>query len=280
MKNIFDVSGNVILITGALGLLGNHYARFLVSKGAKIIAVDLDMEKLSELEIELNSKYGDKACIGMKADVTSEKDVAAIVQTALRYHNKIDVLINNAGISGRFFKEEPHRGIPRPTTFEEYQLEDWQKTIDVNITGMFLCCREVSKQMTKQKKGVIINISSTYGLDGPDQRIYQENIKKKVRQVFIKPVSYSVSKGAVIALTKYLAAYFSGSNIRVNTLTPGGVREDSQSKEFQKRYANKTIMGRMAEPDEYLGAVLFLISDASKYMTGANLIIDGGWTAW
>ena len=153
-------------------------------------------------------------------------------------------------------------------------LEIWQKSIDINLTGSFLFSQEFGSVMAKQRKGVIVNISSTYGLVGTDQRIYGNS-------GINAPVSYAVTKSGMLNLTRYLAAYWQGKNVRVNTLSPGGVMDKSyQNNTFIQNYSNKTMLGRMARKNEYNGALLFLLSDASSYMTGSNLIVDGGWTAW
>ena len=158
--------------------------------------------------------------------------------------------------------------------FEEFPSDVWASSIAVNLTGAFYCCREFGRQMVKQNKGVIVNIASTYGIVGADQRIYGKN---KINS----PISYAAAKAAIINMTRYLASYWHGKNIRVNTLSPGGVLDKKyQDKDFIKRYSEKTILGRMANKEEYNGAILFLLSDASSYMTGANLVVDGGWTAW
>ena len=161
-------------------------------------------------------------------------------------------------------------------SFEDYPLESWKQALDVNLTGMFLCCQAAVKPMLAQgKKGSIINICSTYGLVAPDQRLYQ----REGKQVAYKPVYYSVTKAGVLGLTRYLAAYFAGTEIRVNALTPGGVFND-HDETFLKAYSARTVMGRMAQKHEMNGALLYLASEASSYMTGNNLVVDGGWTAW
>ncbi len=158
---------------------------------------------------------------------------------------------------------------------ETYPLEAWQQSLDVNLSGAFLASQAVVGQMLKQGGGVIVNICSTYGLVGPDQRIYQRDGKQKE----YKPVDYSVTKAGILGLTRYLAAYYGRQNIRVNALTPGGVANE-QDEEFKQAYSARTVLGRMANNDEMNAAMLFLASDASSYMTGANLVVDGGWTAW
>ena len=159
--------------------------------------------------------------------------------------------------------------------FEEFPLDLWNKVLSINLTGVFLCSQEFGKVMRRQKTGgSIVNVSSIYGINGADQRIYGDT---KLNS----PPSYAATKGAIVNFTKYLAAYWTGKNIRVNTMTLGGVLDKSyMDKQFIKKYSEKTMLGRMANNDEYNGALLFLLSDASSYMTGTNLILDGGWTAW
>jgi 2-deoxy-D-gluconate 3-dehydrogenase len=186
--------------------------------------------------------------------------------------SKVDILVNNAALDPKF---DPDHAVEHTNRFENFPFDAWQEAWGVNVTGMFLCAQAVSRPMLAAEYGVIINISSTYGLVGPDQRLYE----REGEPLQYKPVTYTVAKAAVLGLTRYLATYFTNTGIRVNTLTPGGVFADHDD-EFVRRYSAKTVLGRMAEAEEMSSALLFLASDASSYMTGANLVVDGGWTAW
>ncbi|HSM24370.1 MAG TPA: SDR family oxidoreductase, partial [Anaerolineaceae bacterium] len=191
---------------------------------------------------------------------------------ALGEFGSLNVLVNSAAMDPKFDNE--HAGTHN-NSFEDYPVEMFRESLDVNLTGMFLCSQAAVKAMLTDKKGSIINICSTYGLVGPDQRLYEREGQPKQ----YKPVFYTVSKAGVLGLTKYLATYYMGTQIRVNALTPGGVY-NQHDEIFTERYSARTVLGRMAEQDEMNGACLFLASDASSYMTGANLVVDGGWTAW
>ena len=263
MRKVFDFSNRVIVITGAAGLLGSEYADGFCQAGGNVVLADKNFEKCKKLAAKLEKKYGVKP-LPIKLDVTNPNSIKKMVAHITKKFSKIDVLVNNAIY--------PEIGKIKKTKFEDFPLDVWKKGIDVNLTGMFLCSQQIGKIMKKQKNGVIINISSIYGIKGPDQRIYG---KTKI----IKSALYATTKGAVINFTKYLASYWNRTGIRVNTLSLGGV-EENQDRNFKKKYSDKTMIGRMAKKDEYIGAVIFLCSDASSYMTGSNLIIDGGWTAW
>lgn len=263
VKKIFDFSNRVIVITGAAGLLGSEYANGFCQTGANVVLADKNFVKCRKLAFELEKKFGVKP-LAIKLDVTNPKSIERMINQIKKKFSKIDVLVNNAIF--------PEIGRNKKIKFEDYPLDIWKKGMDVNLTGMFLCSQQIGEIMAKQKSGVIINISSIYGIKGPDQRIYG---KTKI----IKSVLYATTKGAVINFTRYLAAYWNRTGVRVNTLSLGGVEED-QDPSFKKKYSEKTMIGRMAKKDEYVGALLFLSSDASSYMTGSNLIIDGGWSAW
>jgi 2-deoxy-D-gluconate 3-dehydrogenase len=184
----------------------------------------------------------------------------------------VDVLVNSAAIDPKF--DASHSGLD-DSAFETYPVELWRKALDVNLTGAFLCSQAVSAAMLKQGSGSIINLCSMYGLVGPDQRLYE----KEGSPMRYKPVFYPVTKAGILGLTRYLATYFAGKGIRANALTPGGIYNDNDEV-FVKNYSARAVMGRMARKDEMNGALLFLASDASSYMTGSNLVVDGGWTAW
>jgi 2-deoxy-D-gluconate 3-dehydrogenase len=204
--------------------------------------------------------------------VADAASVRAMAERTLAEFGRVDALVNNAALDPKF---DPAHAGSHQSSFEDYPLEAWEQALAVNVTGMFLCAQAVSRPMLKAGRGVIVNVASTYGLVGPDQRLYQ----REDQPPRFKPVTYTVAKAAAIGLTRYLATYFAGKGIRVNTLTPGGVYA-GHDEEFVRRYSARTVLGRMAEKEEMSSALLFLLSDASSYMTGANLVVDGGWTAW
>ncbi len=268
--DLFDLTDRVAIITGGAGLLGVEFSKTLAESGASVVVADVDMEAAQRTATVL-VKQGYRS-LGLPVDVTSPKSVKTMVDEVIATFSHIDILVNSAALDPKFDPQSPktHSG-----SFEDYPLDLWQKALDVNLTGAMLCCQAVSKTMLKQGDGVIVNIASIYGLVAPDQRIYQ----KEGSESQYKPAYYTVTKAGLLGLTKYLAAYFAGKNIRVNAITPGGIY-DGHDDEFTQKYKARTILGRMAEKDEMNGALLFLASDASKYMTGANLIVDGGWTTW
>ena len=266
----FTIENKNIVLTGSSGRLGKQYAHFLSSGGANMILLDINSDTNQQLAEDIRSKYNTN-CTSYKCNISNKKSVIRTSNLIIKKYSKIDGLINNAGFTTSFAKKQKTKSYS--SSFEDLPIELWNQTLDVNLTGTFLCCQEFGKQMVKQKNGSIINIASHYGLIAPDQRIYG---KSKLNL----PISYAASKSGIINLTRYLAAYWREKNIRVNTLTPGGVLDTKiQSKDFIKKYSEKTILNRLANPDEYNGAILFLISNASSYMTGSNLVIDGGWTA-
>ena len=266
----FDVDGRVIIITGGSGLIGKEYVRVLTELGAKVVICDIDEAAATALA----KKVGTDKVLFVKTDISDKASVEAMVQQTIDTFGKIDGLVNNAALDPKF---DPEHAAKHTLTFENFPLEMWQQALDVNMTGMFLCSQAVAPHMLKQGKGSVVNVSSTYGMCGPDQRLYIKDDPDA--PVSIKPVTYTVTKSAVFGLTKYLATYWGDKGIRVNTLTIGGVFNNHED-EFVRRYSYKTPLGRMAQADEYCGALVYLLSDASSYMTGSNFVIDGGWTAW
>jgi 2-deoxy-D-gluconate 3-dehydrogenase len=268
----FDLTDRVAVVTGGVGLLGAEFCRTLAEAGAAVAVVDLNAAAATKTADAL-SDAGYRA-LAVPTDITQPASVAAMAEKVVASFGRIDVLVNSAALDPKFDPTAVAKGIA-PGSFEEYPLEQWNAALNVNLTGTFLVTQACVKQMVaRDKKGSIINICSTYGLNGPDQRIYR---KADGTQPAYKPVYYTVTKAGVLGFTKYLAAYYMGTEIRVNALTPGGVF-NNHDETFVENYAAKTILGRMAHKDEMNGALLFLASDASSYMTGNNLVVDGGWT--
>lgn len=266
----FSLNGRVALVTGGAGLLGREFCLTLAQAGAEVYAADLNKEAVQDLSREMDNQGFNVH--GITLNVTDPASVHAVVDEIVSRSMHIDVLVNSAAMDPKF---DPDHAQTSNNAFETYPLGSWQDALNVNLTGPFLVSQAVARQMVQQKKGSIINICSTYGLGGPDQRIYEKNGKPRV----YKPVYYTVTKAGILGLTKYMATYYAGSEIRVNALTPGGVF-NGHDDEFVKNYSARTVIGRMAHKDEMNGALLFLASDASSYMTGGNVVVDGGWTAW
>jgi 2-deoxy-D-gluconate 3-dehydrogenase len=270
LPGTFDLTARTAIITGGAGLLGAEFCKTLVEAGAAVVIADIDGSAAEKLASTLND-LGYKA-LGIQVDVTSVVSVKQMVETTLDIFKSVNILVNSAALDPKF---DPDSRESNSGMFEDYPLELWQQALNVNLTGAMLCCQAVSKPMLVGGHGVIINIASMYGVVAPDQRLYQRESEPPQ----YKPAYYTVTKAGLLGLTKYLAAYFAGKNIRVNALTPGGVF-NGHDNEFLDRYAARAVLGRMAEVDEMNGALLFLASDASAYMTGANLVVDGGWSTW
>jgi NAD(P)-dependent dehydrogenase (short-subunit alcohol dehydrogenase family) len=273
IQDKFDLRGRVAVVTGGAGLLGTEFCRTLAEAGAAVAVVDLNASAAQAI-VAMLTKSG-YAALAVPTDITQPDSVNALVERVLSRFGRLDVLVNSAALDPKFDADAMKKGIT-PGAFEDYPLDQWNAALGVNLTGMFLVTQACVGPMIEQgKKGSIINICSTYGLNGPDQRIYV----KGGERVAFKPVYYTVTKAGVMGFTKYLAAYYAETEIRVNALTPGGVFNNHEDY-FVKNYSAKTILGRMAKKDEMNGALLFLASDASSYMTGNNVVVDGGWTAW
>ena len=273
---LFRLDGRVALVTGGAGLLGRRYCEALLQAGAQVVIGDLDGTRAASLAAELSPANA----LGQQLDVTADKSVGETVRNATQRFGRLDILVNNAALTVRGGSE---RLSPADyfAPFEEYKRDVWDQALNTNLTGMLLCAQAAGRQMLQQDPpgGVMVNISSTYGVVAPDQRLY-DGVKSPYAETgFNTPVSYAVTKTAVLGLTRYLATYWGRKNIRVNALTPHGVF-DNHDESFVNNFVYRSPLGRMARNDEYRGALLFLVSDASSYMTGANLIVDGGWTAW
>ncbi len=268
-KDPFDLSGKVAVVTGGAGLLGQVFCQALSSAGANVAIIDIDKNKADqtarEIKREKNQKVSAFAC-----DITLPDSVSSMVKEVVNQLGRIDILLNNAASKSsdldQFF-----------APFENYSLQTWREVMAVNIDGLFLVAQNVGNQMKTQGGGSIIQVSSIYGVVAPDQRIYEGS--EYNGRAINTPAVYSVSKAAVIGLTSYLSTYWADSKIRVNTLTPGGIAS-GQNNEFSKKYSNRVPLGRMGEATELTGALIYLASDASSYVTGQNIIVDGGLSAW
>jgi len=269
-KALFDLSGKTAVITGASGILGRHFSAGLAEAGSDLALLDIRSESVQELAADLGAKYGVKAQ-GFVCDVSDPAAVKQAVAAVVSAFGRVDILHNNAA-----GKSDDLDAFFAP--FEDYSLEQWRQIMAVNLDGIFLMAQAVGKQMVAQGHGgSIIQTSSIYGLVGPDQRIYEGSFYLG-RQINT-PAVYSASKAGIVGLTKYLATYWADKGIRVNTIAPGG-SESGQNDEFMRRYSARIPMGRMAKAHEIVGALLYLASDASSYVTGQTIAVDGGLEAW
>ncbi len=269
----FRLDGRVAVVTGGAGLLGAEFCRTLAEAGASVVVADIHREAAEKVAAQLRADGA--SAFAFPLDVTRLQSTRELVAETLARFGRLDILVNSAALDPKFDPQALAKGI-LPGRFEDFPLEMWNQALAVNLTGVFLVTQACVQPMLQQGKGSIINICSTYGLNGPDQRLY---VNEKGERIGYKPVYYTVTKAGVLGFTRYLAAYYAGTQIRVNALTPGGVY-NQHDEHFVRNYSARTILGRMAQRDEMNGALLFLASDASSYMTGANLIVDGGWTAW
>jgi len=268
-STLFDLTGQVAVITGGAGLLGRKHAEAIASFGGHSVLVDIRYDKAEEIARAVTREVGVTA-IALEADVTNPDSVTEMADAVVRQFGHIDILINNAAMTVKYggtTRREQYFA-----SFEHYPLDLWEDALKINLTGMFLCTQAVGRIMCRQNKGVIINIASDVGIISPDHRIYEG-------ESFNTPISYTVSKAAILGFTRHLATYWADKNIRVNALSPAGVY-DGHTPEFVEKLSSRIPLGRMATPDEYKGAIVFLASKASSFMTGANLIVDGGRTSW
>lgn len=265
----FDLSDRVVVVTGGAGILGRHFCAALADHGAHVAVVDCEERAVRILATELSEIY-DVQCSGHVLDVANSAAIAPLADAVEDALGPIDILHNNAASKGssldRFF--DP---------VETYTAETWREIMAANLDGAFYVAREIGGRMATRGRGSIIQTASIYGIMGPDQSIYEGS--EYMGQPINTPAVYSASKAGIVGLTKYLATYWGHRNVRVNTLTPGGV-SSGQNEVFQARYSARAPLGRMAEANEMTGAMIFLASDASRYVTGQNIIVDGGLSSW
>jgi NAD(P)-dependent dehydrogenase (short-subunit alcohol dehydrogenase family) len=271
-RGMFDLTGRVVVITGGAGLLGPQHGEAVARFGGVPVLADLREDEARHSAAELSAKW-QVPSLGIGADITSPRDVARLRDQVLERFQRIDVLINNAANN-----PVVQEGADESSRLESFPVERWNADIAVGLTGAFLCAQVIGSEMARRGRGVILNIASDLAVIAPDQRIYRrEGVPEELQPV--KPISYSVVKSGVLGLTRYLATYWADRRVRVNALSPGGVRATLDSG-FVTRLNERIPLGRMAEMNEYQGAVVFVCSDASSYMTGGNLIVDGGRTCW
>lgn len=274
LDNIFKLDGNVIVITGASGLLGRKHAEAIACYGGIPVLLDLSQKVVDELAYTLNVKYNINS-VGFAVDITNEVDVKNNAKKIVKLYGKIDGLVNNAANNPKV-EQISKVNFSR---LENFSLDDWNKDLSVGLTGSFLCAKYYGHEISKNPNGgSIINISSDLGLIAPDQRLYSQ-IGLLESQQPVKPITYSVVKTGLIGLTRYLATYWAEKNVRCNAICPGGV-ENGQSEDFLKQVSYRIPMNRLANANEYQGALIWMLSDASSYLNGAIIAIDGGRTAW
>lgn len=271
----FKITGKVCVITGGAGLLGQKHAEAVTEGGGIPVLLDISEAALKDAKKGLLGKYPEAEIETYKTDITKEKELERVRDELVKKYGRIDVLINNAANNPKVEEKGKNFGNIR---FDNFPLEIWDDDIRVGLTGAFLCAKIFGTAMEKEEKGVILNISSDLGIIAPDQRIYRKDGLKEEEQT-IKPVTYSVIKHGLLGLTKYLASYWAKKGIRVNAVCPGGIY-NGQDDQFLSKLTSLIPMGRMADKEEYKATVLYLISDASSYMTGSTVVVDGGRTCW
>lgn len=275
MKDIFALDDRIILVTGGLGQIGAAFVRELHGRGARVAVASrsVDTARLTETFPDLTDT---ERLLAVPVDITDKTSVENALDSIEEAWGQCpDVLVNNAGLD-----TQPSAPPEVSGPFEDFPAEVFREVVDVNLIGTFLMTQATGARMRRaEKPGSIVNVGSIYGMVSPIQDIYAYK-EEQTGVPFVKPVAYSAAKSGIYNFTRYCATYWGRHGIRVNTLSPSGVRRDTQDETFQRNYTSRIPIGRMAEADEFNGAIVFLASDASTYMTGANLVMDGGWTAW
>ena len=274
-----NIPERVIIITGGAGLLGTQYVNTVLSSGGIPVILDINEEKINQIRAQLNKKYPDTKYLSIKCDITDIDAVREAREHVLSKYQRIDALINNANNNAKFSEYKIGQGNSLWSRFEGFPIEVWHQDIAVGLTGAFICSQVFGQSIASTGRGVILNISSDLSVIGPDQRLYRLPGLKDEEQP-VKPVSYSVVKSGLLGLTRYLATYWRGSGMRANTISLGGVYSSDLDTEFVARIRNLIPLDRMATLGEYNAAILFMISDASQYINGQNIVIDGGRTIW
>jgi NAD(P)-dependent dehydrogenase (short-subunit alcohol dehydrogenase family) len=274
--NKFDLRGKTALITGAAGLLGREHAYSLLENGATVVLTDMSPVALDAAVQALGEHHDPRRILAAAMDVTDPVEIEGVAQSLVRDGLRVDILVNNAAIDPKVRGEQ---GVVETSRLENFPLAQWNLQIAVGLTGAFLCSQRFGNAMADDGVGgVILNIASDLSVFSPDQRIYRKADLPEALQP-VKPVTYSVIKSGLIGLTRYLATYWADKGVRCNALSPGGVH-NGQSEEFVQRLSALIPMGRMAHADEYRAAIQFLCSDASAYMNGQNIVMDGGRSVW
>ena len=271
----FNLSGKTALITGAAGLLGIEHAAALLESGATVVLTDLSSSALQSTAAKLTDSFDSGKIISETMDVTDIAAIRSVAKDIVTSGRHVDILVNNAAIDP---KVKGDQGIIETSRLENFPLDQWALQMNVGLTGAFLCSQVFGTAMAQNGSGVILNIASDLSVISPDQRLYRKpNVNDELQPV--KPVTYSVIKAGLVGLTRYLATYWADKGVRANALSPGGVY-NGQGEEFVQRLTSLTPLGRMAARDEYRAAVQFLCSDASAYLNGQNLVMDGGRSVW
>lgn len=272
-RRLFSLQDRVAIITGGAGLLGVKHAEIIASAGGIPVLVDLAGSRAEERAQQIAQDFGGQAW-GLEADITKAEQIHAVLAQILERHGRLDILINNAARDPKV-KGDATASLSR---VENFPMDQWDADLEVGLKGAFLCSQIFGGEMARRGKGVIVNIGSEYGVNGPDQRLYrQPGVAEEAQPV--KPITYTIVKSGLMGLNRYFALYWASRGVRVNAVSLGGVRQD-QSEEFQRRYIEQVPLGRMAEAEDYQGTILYLCSDASAFLTGANLVIDGGKSCW